>query len=677
MSKLTINKNMVPLKCLLFLFFGGMGCLLPFLPRHMLLAGLTRYEACVVSAVAPLAAVLGPLAASPLCDRPGRRGAARPVRASLAASALLAALCYCLLMAVPTVRRLEPRLPAVSFSCDERGAAVLQERCLAPSCAPPLQDKFGVLHLRGCRHSCDADGAAAPLSPGNGSAEAPPPDATTALPADVLEPDVPDEALEADDYVDQAGDYADEGSRRRRRQADGGPSPHICDGSVCEVFTNASAAVTLNATLLAARDDEEEEGQRSEGGRWCRYPLSRELRCRVPQGAAGGLAAPCRISCDIDDPYTAAGSVLAQSECPRAVGDPQLTFWSYLVLRSLGDAFTAAAVTLLDASVVVATRETSAGRGDVGRELAWGALGCALFAPAVGAVLSHATGPAPPVYYAAFACFAALMLLSAVVVASARSAPLAPPEWWWHARGAPLGGAARSASEIAALSAVLVLLGALWSAIDSFLPWHLTHLQGNELLIGITLTVGALPAIPFLWNAEKVVEYCGHSNLLITAFTFYIIRYTGLSFFSNPWWVLLCEALEVFTLSLMWVTAILYMRHLVPRHFTATGQAIAVIAHFCVGRSLGAVLGAVLISHGPDEKAMVLVYQVGAVVACVVASLYFAVYHCCLKPRCLCPAGAAPRGQPPPADGPTTNGTYTPLKVYNNTKGQQKGQFRY
>lgn len=55
------------------------------------------------------------------------------------------------------------------------------------------------------------------------------------------------------------------------------------------------------------------------------------------------------------------------------------------------------------------------------------------------------------------------------------------------------------------------------------------ELSGSRSLIGLTITIGALPALPFLWFAEKIVDYCGHSNLLITAFTFYIIRYTGKS----------------------------------------------------------------------------------------------------------------------------------------------------
>lgn len=52
-------------------------------------------------------------------------------------------------------------------------------------------------------------------------------------------------------------------------------------------------------------------------------------------------------------------------------------------------------------------------------------------------------------------------------------------------------------------------------------------LSGNELNVGLTITVGALPAVLFLIYIEKIVDYCGHNNLLIAAFTFYIIHYTG------------------------------------------------------------------------------------------------------------------------------------------------------
>jgi len=39
-----------------------------------------------------------------------------------------------------------------------------------------------------------------------------------------------------------------------------------------------------------------------------------------------------------------------------------------------------------------------------------------------------------------------------------------------------------------------------------------------------------------MWYSQHVVDYCGHSNLLIIAFIFYIVRYTGnayIVFFSH------------------------------------------------------------------------------------------------------------------------------------------------
>lgn len=50
---------------------------------------------------------------------------------------------------------------------------------------------------------------------------------------------------------------------------------------------------------------------------------------------------------------------------------------------------------------------------------------------------------------------------------------------------------------------------------------------GSDMILSLTMSVGALPAIPVLWKAERLVDYCGHSNIFIAAFTFYILKYTG------------------------------------------------------------------------------------------------------------------------------------------------------
>lgn len=89
----------------------------------------------------------------------------------------------------------------------------------------------------------------------------------------------------------------------------------------------------------------------------------------------------------------------------------------YLVIRSVADIFPTAAVVLLDAAVVIATRETSCGRGDVGRQLAFGSLGFALFGPLTGYLTTIV--PKSSVYYLPIVLHCLMVLLAACVALSA------------------------------------------------------------------------------------------------------------------------------------------------------------------------------------------------------------------------------------------------------------------
>lgn len=662
--------NLFSLRCVLFCFFGGLGCLFPFLPLHMKEVGLTINEAHIVSIVAPLIAALGPLIVCPLADRIGGSGG-RSMRMLLSVTVLLAALCYALLMCVPTVQRFEPRQPAVNFSCEPRGAAVLQERCMESGCYEWPEENIGPLMLSNCYYDCEMKPQQAALDNKM--------ETTTEISIDQGIDDY-DESGYGPLEVDIQKNYEDQNERRKYHSVSNVTPPHLCsmdetEQKICHVYTNSSISLTINASLLQASNMEAES-------EWCRYPLAGNFSCRIPLEELYSLGySRCRVVCSVPDPYSSSNSVLAQSDCKRIIGDASLTFWIYLLVRSVGDIFSTTAVSLLDAAVVIATRETNLGGGDVGRELIWGSLGFAIFGPIVGGLSSYIDNiefPDDPAYWIAFTGFLILMVLAALILLFSHSMPLNRPEWWTrHAKVIPLGGLKRHLSELIALSFVLILLGSLWSGIDSYLPWHIFDMKRSKLHLGLTLTYGALPAIPFLWNSEKVVHYCGHSNLLIIAFIFYIIRYTVLSFLEDVYWLLACEALEVFTLSLMWVTAILYMRQLVPRHLTVTGQGMAVLFHFCLGRCLGAVYVAIISAYtGTETEYLIHVYQVGAVISAIIATLYFIVYHCCLKPCCQRTVGGNPRNPEGVTQGPTTNGNYTPLRVYHNGSGQ-KGQVRY
>ncbi|XP_043486605.1 uncharacterized protein LOC122514044 isoform X1 [Polistes fuscatus] len=697
LQKRFINTNLISLKCLLFLFFGGLGSLFPFLPLHMQEMGLSIEEIRLISMISPIVALLGPLVAGPIADKlAGHQGknekssTGRYLRVMIAICCVLSAVFYAALLLLPSVNKTElltvtdkietPNSPGLKFSCDENGAIVQQERCKEDMGCHRWsdEDKIGALLLENCNYACY------PIATKRWQSSEFEEESTSDR---TVEPEI-DEEGSADVTVtplDIGGDYDVqdlEGSKKIRRFIiSANEPPHLCfkdgDNVVCHVYTEYSEDLSLNVSLKQAINAEDREA-------WCAYPITEYFDCRIPPELETRMVEynkTCAIECDLKDPYVTPGSILAESQCSQPSGLAELTFWTYLVIRSIADIFPTTAVALVDAAIVIATRETSSGRGDVGRQLAFGSLGFAIFGPLTG-YLSNLLQGANRIYYLPILIHAGLMLLVAIVALAANSMPLSPPEWWWHTRSGmlalPLSAIKRYGSETAALVIVLVVMGIFWSAMDSYLPLYLQRLGGDGLSIGVAMTVGAVPAFLFLWKSEHLVDYCGHSNLLITAFTVYIIRFTGLSFVGGPWWSLISEGLEVFTLGIMWVTAILYLRHLVPRHLTVTAQALPVIAHFCIGRCIGAVIGAYInIENASAVDSLRFVFRCMAVAAAIVAASYFILYHGLLKPRCHAQTVQGPR-QPPSIvlAAMNGNGNYTPLRVYHNGMGR-KGQFRY
>ncbi|XP_044579842.1 uncharacterized protein LOC123261971 isoform X1 [Cotesia glomerata] len=703
-----VNPNLISLKCLLFIFFGGMGCLFPFLPLHMIAVGLTMEETRLVSIISPVIAILGPIIAAPVADKIAARQGSKPsngryLRIMIALVCFLSAVVYSLLLLVPVVERIElPRehRPTLRFSCNREGATVFQERINEFSTCYnwTSESRVCAILLKNCNYACH------PIVPRPNHKFL-----NNPMPAIDVPPNTDIGVLGVDegsgDIVGGNGhgnsQYADlsnediewrtkvpiKHKRRRYIQAKSEP-PHLCfhegDSKVCHVYTSDTGSLPVNASFRQASNTRNKH-------EWCAYPITEDFTCRIPRKLEADMAKfnqTCSVECDILDPFVLPGSIHTENQCRQVAGDPDMTFWMYLTIRSIADIFPTAAVTLVDAAIVIATRETSCGRGDVGRQLAFGSLGFALFGPLAG-YLNLLIAP-KPAYLLPIILHVAMMILAAIVALSSNGMPLSPPEWWWHTRSGmlavPMSAVKRYGSETAALVVVLIVLGTLWSVMDSYLSLYLTELTGDSLAIGVILTVGALPALLFLWKSEHLVDYCGHSNLLIMAFTMYIVRFAGLSVVTDPWWALVSEALELFTLGIMWVTAILYMRHLIPRNLTVTAQALPVIAHFCIGRCLGAVIGAYVHFGDTEVLSLKYVYQCMAVSAAVIAVFYFVLYHGILKPKChaqtIQNARTAPSivqaalQQHEQAISMNGNGSYTPLRVYHNGLGR-KGQFRY
>ncbi|XP_044254355.1 uncharacterized protein LOC123004901 [Tribolium madens] len=675
--KCEINKNLITLKCVLFLFFGALGSLFPFLPNHMNGIGLSRDEFTIISIVSPLVAVIGPLVAAPLADRLAggyggspRSKTGRYLRVMISVCLGLAIILYWLLLTVPRIQR-SPS--SVTFTCNEDGAFVLQNKCGHERTCHNWNGEKGEISLRDCTFSCNATTL------------------YTGVPIPEPSPQTKENDTTTEDYYDDPANEAEPDFGTTiipvsSSKANPGIvlSPHLChktdkDVTICDVYTKFSKTIQIPLSLKSNLATSSSNETDSDDEDICRYPVADYFHCRMPQEIVKELKATedpnCQpvVLCAIHEPYTSA-SLLKTSEC----GYNAMSFWLYLVIRSIADIFPAAAVALLSTAVVIATRETSTGRSDIGKQLAAGALGFAIFAPIIG-------GCANGNLRDALICFTVLNLLAIVILLFDNNMPLSPPEWWWYTRcgllALPMSSVRKYRNEVIALGVILFVLGILWNAIDAYLPWNAATMpDSSNLIIGLTVTMGAIPAISLLTFAEKVVDYCSHSNILILCFVTYVIHYVALANITEAAVLLIFEVLEIFTLHLMWITAILYLRHLVPRKYTALGQALPVIAHFCLGRCFGALIGRSAYTlypekvkypdnHGP-------VYGGLAIAAAIIAALYFVAYHFYLKPYCV------PHVQLPPYPAPSVvqsvngNGSYTPLRVYHNGRAK-KGHFRY
>lgn len=173
------------------------------------------------------------------------------------------------------------------------------------------------------------------------------------------------------------------------------------------------------------------------------------------------------------------------------MGDIVVTYWSYLTVRAIADIFPVSIIVLLNTAIIIATRETSTGRSELGRQLAWGALAWVIFPLILGVSGIHGDLLIPVIV-----CII-LWAIAAIILIFSKSIPLDPPEWWWHTKigmmAIPLSAIRKYTPEIIALSTVAIVLGAFWSIIDTYQPTHLLDLNADDAPIIIKLSlVGTL-----------------------------------------------------------------------------------------------------------------------------------------------------------------------------------------
>ncbi|KAL5279758.1 hypothetical protein ACFFRR_004012 [Megaselia abdita] len=265
-------------------------------------------------------------------------------------------------------------------------------------------------------------------------------------------------------------------------------------------------------------------------------------------------------------------------------------FWIYFLLRFLATTMLSAGVTIMDPIALTMIEKYG---GDFGRERLFSSIGMAIFSPITGFMIDYTSrGLGYTDYSAAFYTYDILLIISTLSVLFMPLGDKLPADNvfkdLWNLLKMP---------HVIAFIIFLFILGNFWGFIESFLFLYLKELGAPNYLLGITITVGTLSSVPFLYGADRITKIFGHVNLIIIAFFSHAGRLVGYSFIENAWWCFPFEAMEALSCHLMWVAAATYCSILAPKHLLATLIGVLGMAHFSLGRGSGSFTGGLLIGH--------------------------------------------------------------------------------
>lgn len=146
----------------------------------------------------------------------------------------------------------------------------------------------------------------------------------------------------------------------------------------------------------------------------------------------------------------------------------------------------------------------------------------------------------------------------------------------------------------------ILIMGTCMSTIDVFLFWFLQDLDGNHLLMGLTLCMTCVAEVPIMFYSGHLIKWIGHHGVLYLTLVCYTVRYLSYSFIPNAWYVLAIEPLHGVTFGAMWAATTCYGGIISPEGLRATVMGLVSATHFGLGRLIaGFGGGAVYSKYGP------------------------------------------------------------------------------
>merc|ERR1719195_1926209 len=255
--------------------------------------------------------------------------------------------------------------------------------------------------------------------------------------------------------------------------------------------------------------------------------------------------------------------------------DPSLTFWSYLLVRTLLGVLTAASLMMFEGAVMATIQEMG---GDYGLQRFVGNFGAIIFAPLGGFLIDATSWDLTKTDFSSvFYVYLSLKLVAAFLILFIRLDFKPPGEKVLSNVGDILRNL-----EVVIFLIMMMFAGSFWGFIEGFLFWFLDDIDASKLEIGWTVTIGKVTSLPFLVFSGPITDLVGHINVIILGMVAYTVRMIGYSYLRDPVHVYPYEALEGFTMALMMTSAVTYVAKIsTPTTLASVMGLLAAIAGTC------------------------------------------------------------------------------------------------
>jgi PPP family 3-phenylpropionic acid transporter len=217
---------------------------------------------------------------------------------------------------------------------------------------------------------------------------------------------------------------------------------------------------------------------------------------------------------------------------------------------------------------------------DYGLIRLWSSLGFAVAAIAFGALYGVAGIALMPLIYAV--AMAALAAWSTTMLRDV------PARVEIGGRFGSVGAAFRASPRLAPLLVGVLLWGIGFAAAWSFLPLRIVGRGGGPFLVGVAAASGAFIEIPVMRKSRWFTGRFSLRGVYVLGCVIYASVFVAWAFVKSPVVIAVLNGFEGVGFALLYVSGVMAVGKLVPKHLQATGQTMLQM----VGQGLGPVLGA-------------------------------------------------------------------------------------